>query len=92
MAKRKKATRQRYAKITVLRVWTDGIEGDLCPLAKSSVPGRAGRRLKLADGLCAEGAGHRQCQHLVRFGRGVTVLCGHPEAASDFQERRLKGE
>ena len=43
----------------------------------------------LADGLCAAGLEHKQCQHLIGFGHNATVLCGHLGAASDFCERRL---
>jgi hypothetical protein len=89
MAKRKKAAKRRHAKTTPLHVWTDGIEGDPCPLAQSSVAGRAGRRLMLADGLCAAGLEHKQCQCLIGFGHNATVLCGHVGAVSDFHERRL---
>lgn len=89
MAKRKKTATRKHAKTTVLHVWTSGVEGDPCPLARSSVAGRAGRRLMLADGLCAAGLEHKQCQYLVEFGHMATVLCGHVEAASDFCERKL---
>lgn len=62
----------------------DGIEGDKCPMRHSSVEGRAGRCLKLADGLCDK------CKWHAGYGIHGSFRCAHPDAESDFWERRLE--
>lgn len=63
MGKKAKAPRP----FRLLRVWTDGAEGDICPK-------RGGKPLKLGDGQCV---GEKRCRRYLGIGPFVTIKCAY---------------
>ena len=92
MARHSKAKQHERFTLLFPRVVLDGamVEGDRCPMRKSKVEGRADREIRL-DGLCASKEGERRdCRHYRGVGPNASVKCAHPNAKSDFGQRRLE--
>ena len=62
------AIEKKYRPYRVLRVWTNGVEGDTCPK-------RGGKPLKLGDGQCT--GGKTRCRRYLGMGYFVTIKCAY---------------